>query len=168
MLRKFTPLLIVLVLATSLWLVITAGFAAQSAPPALIPPATPQSGSGRASGQAALYTVAFQAGVSPSGYNGAADAILDYFATTTNMGSHPELWTKSDGWQRSVLRFDLSQHIPAGAHVVSATLTLRVLGQSAAIATRLAAYPIVQPWTESQVTWNQAQQGVNWWGGGGR
>lgn len=167
MTKRFAPLLIAVALASSLWLVLTAGFAAQSATPYLVIQETPQLGSGLASSQAALYTVVFQAGVSPAGYNGASDAILDYFATSTNTGSSAELWTKSDGWQRSVIRFDLSQHIPPGAHVVSATLTLRVLGQSAALATRLAAYPIVQPWIESQVTWDQAQQGVSWWGGGG-
>jgi dienelactone hydrolase len=175
--KKATLLLFVLGLASSLWMLSAAGLAGQSAVVAALPPSTPHSGSNTlfdrtvavaaAGSQAEMYTVVFQTGISPAGYNGTADAIMDYFATTTNYGTHTEVWTKSDGWQRSVIRFDLTQHIPSGVQVVSASLTLRVLGQSAALATRLAVYPIVQPWVESQVTWNQAQQAVEWWGGGG-
>jgi predicted peptidase len=120
-----------------------------------------------AQAQQGIYVVTFQEGSSPAGYNGAADANLNYFAPTDNQGGHAELIFRSDGWQRALLRFDLSQHIPSGVRVISATLTLHVQSQSVASPMRLVAYPVLQEWVESEVTWNEAQHGIAWVGGGG-
>jgi len=117
--------------------------------------------------QQGTYVVTFQSGVSPEGYSGATDATMNYFSSSDKLGGHPELVIRSDSWQRALLRYDLSQHIPAGAHVTSATLILRVLGQSTTSAMQLIGYPVLQAWTESQVTWDEAQSGVAWAGGGG-
>jgi pimeloyl-ACP methyl ester carboxylesterase len=120
-----------------------------------------------AQAQQGIYVVTFQSGRSPAGYAGATDATLNYFAPTDNQGGHSELILRSDAWQRALMRFDLSQHIPSGARVISATLTLCVQSQSVASPMRLLAYPVLQAWVESEVTWNEAQRSIVWVGGGG-
>jgi poly(3-hydroxybutyrate) depolymerase len=119
------------------------------------------------SAQQQAYTVTFQYGITPAGYTGVADVFMNGFLPTERQGGHGELWIRSDSWYRSLIRFDLSQHIPEGAQVLSATLYLHVLSQSQPAAMRVVAFPVIQPWAEYQVNWNEAQTGVAWSGGGG-
>ncbi len=116
---------------------------------------------------AASYTLTFQQGVSPAGYSGTTDTWIDSWNPTTNHGSEGDLRIKGDGPQRALLRFDLSQHLPPGAQVTSAVLTLYVASQSNTAAIQVGAYRVLQSWVESQATWNLAGNGVAWSGGAG-
>nr|MBC7244124.1 DNRLRE domain-containing protein [Chloroflexota bacterium] len=148
---------IALALAIGLWLTVSWNIGSQIATVAVLP----------AHAQQGVYSVTFQTNVSPAGYRGAADAFLNYFSATENQGASGDLWVRSDGWQRALMKFDLTQHIPEGVRVLSATLTIRVSNRTASYPIRLQCYHVLQPWMESQVTWNNASQGVSWWGGGG-
>ncbi len=117
----------------------------------------------QARAQQGVYTVTLQHGVSPSGYEGSADTYINMWAETDNKGSDGQLWVKGDGPQRALIKFDLSQHIPQGAEVRSATLTLYLNSVSGGGTSRLVAYQVLQAWREDQATWKQAQTGVPWW-----
>jgi len=80
----------------------------------------------QARAQQGVYTITLQHGVSPSGYEGSADTYINMWAETDNKGSDGQLWVKGDGPQRALIKFDLSQHIPQGAQVRSAKLTLHL------------------------------------------
>jgi pimeloyl-ACP methyl ester carboxylesterase len=110
--------------------------------------------------QQGIHTVTFQYGVSPSGYEGCDDTYMNSWSPNKNEGGHAELWVKGDGPQRALIKFDLSQHIPPGAQVRSATLTLHL---NSGGSMRLVGYQVLQPWAEDQATWRQAQTGVPWW-----
>lgn len=157
MTRTSVLFVVALALAIGLWLTLSWNIGSQVAAVAILP----------AQAQQGIYTVTFQSAISPAGYSGATDAFMNYFAANERQGAHYELWVRSDGWQRVLIRFDLAQHIPQGVRVISATLTLRITSRTAAYPMSLSCYRVLQPWVESQVTWNEASQGVGWWGGGG-
>lgn len=169
--KTSTLFVFTLALAAGFWLatfwILTAATPVVAALPLATLETAPLAALETAQAQQGTYVITFQAGVSPAGYDGATDATLNYFAPTDNLGGHTELVVRSDSWQRALLRFDLSQHIPLGVHVTSATLTFRVLGQSAPTSMRLVGYPVLQTWVEGQVTWDEAQSSVAWAGGGG-
>jgi len=117
--------------------------------------------------QQGIYTVTFQSGVSPSGYDGAMDTFMDYYAQMKNEGGNTRFWVSSDGWRRALIKFDLSQHIPSGVHVLTATLALRVDGRTSSAPLQLVCYKVEQPWLEDEATWRERQEDEEWAGGGG-
>ena len=146
-----------LILTASLWLVLSLSISNRVLMLGALP----------AQAQQGVYTVTFQTGVSPSGYDGTADTFLDYNDPNAPQGTRPDFWVNSDPWRRALIGFDISQHIPQGAQVLSATLTLRVGRRSVSTRMLLDCYQVLQPWAENQATWRQAQNGVEWWGGAG-
>jgi len=117
--------------------------------------------------RSASYTLTFQQGVAPAGYSGATDTWIDSWNPTVNHGTDGDLHIKGDGPQRDLLRFDLAQHLPAGAQVTSATLLLHVTSQPTAATIRVAAYRVLQSWVAGEATWNLASSSAAWSGGGG-
>ena len=109
-----------------------------------------------------MYTVTFQQGVLPAGYDGTADTFMDFYSPGQSVGTRPDLALTFDDKKRSLLQFELSRHIPQGAHVLTATLTLRVNSRTASQSMGLLCYQVLQPWEEDQVTWTHAQSGVEW------
>lgn len=110
--------------------------------------------------QQAVYTITLQESMSPVGYSGTTDTYIRNDEPSVPKGGNAELWVSGDGWKRALLRFELAQHLPQDAHVLSATLTLRMVPSSPSF--NLQGYRILQPWSEDQATWQQAQDGVPW------
>jgi pimeloyl-ACP methyl ester carboxylesterase len=144
-------------LAGCLWLA-AAFITSQGASTTTLAPAAAEPG---------VHTIVFQQGVSPSGYVGTADAYIDFYAQAKNEGSRNEFAVTFDDKSRGLLRFDVTQYIPAGSNILSATLTLRVNRRSSTSSMNLLFYQVLQPWEQGQVTWKEAQDGASWWGGGG-
>jgi len=119
------------------------------------------------SAQPGLYEVTFQQDVSPSGYAGTTDTLLDFYNPTRNEGGRADVAVTFDDKQRALLRFDLSDHLPAGARVLTATLTLQVRSRTASTAIGLRAYQVLQSWQEASATWLEAESGRVWLGGSG-
>jgi predicted esterase len=151
--RTLTFLATPLALACGLWLAMSLSIGHGA--PATIPLA--------ASAEQGVHTIVFQYGVSPTGYEGCNDTFINRWFPHKNEGGHAELWVKGDGPQRALIKFDLSEHVPQGAQVRSATLTLHL---NSGGSMRLAGYQVLQPWLEDQATWQEAQAGTLWWGEG--
>jgi predicted peptidase len=147
--RAGALVILALAVAGGLWLAPYPGVAGRPAALAALPQRAQQG----------VYTVTFQQGVSPSGYDGARDTDM-WNSSLANRGGNPELWVSSDGLRRELLRFDLSQHIPQGARVVSAALTLH-MNESTSMNITLQGYRVLQPWAD-EANWQQAQTGVPW------
>ncbi|MBM4429752.1 MAG: DNRLRE domain-containing protein [Chloroflexi bacterium] len=112
--------------------------------------------------QQGIYTVTFQEGVLPAGYDGTRDTFMDFYSPGQPVGNRPDLALTFDDKKRSLLQFDLSQHIPQGVRVLTATLTLRVNSRTASLSMGVLGYQVLQPWQEDQATWNHARTGVEW------
>jgi hypothetical protein len=97
------------------------------------------------------------------GTNGAvADSYIDAWAPDNKNGSYTKLCVRSGEYMQPVLRFDLSA-VPANATVRQATLSLYVESRSTSTAALdMQAYRLIRPWSEAEVTWKQAQNGVLW------
>lgn len=145
-------------LACCLWLA-AALVTSQGASVAVAPPSV--------GAQPGAHTIVFQEGVSPAGYDGTADTYIDFYEQIKNEGSRNEFAVSFDDKQRGLLRFGVSQHIPAGSDILSATLTLRVNRRSSSSSMNLLFYQVLQPWEERQANWKEAQENVLWWGGAG-
>jgi dienelactone hydrolase len=143
-------------LAVGLWLLAALGLSGRDASVGPLP----------VQASSASYTLTFQQGVSPAGYNGATDTWIDSWNPAANHGTDGDLHIKGDSPQRALLRFDLSQHLPPGAQVTSAALWLQVTSQPTAAPIRVAAYRVLQSWLAGEATWDQASAGVAWSGGG--
>jgi pimeloyl-ACP methyl ester carboxylesterase len=155
--KRTSTWLFAVTLALALWVVAGLGLLDAGSTGGLLP----------VQARSASYTLTFQQGVSPSGYAGATDAWIDSWNPTVNHGSDGDLRIKGDGPQRALLRFDLSQHLPAGAQVTSATLVLHVSTQSNPSSIQVGAYRVLQSWVPGEATWNLASSGVVWSGGAG-
>ncbi len=149
--RRFAFVAAAVALACSLWLLAAWGLGEPT----------------EARAQQGQYALVFQQGVSPSGYDGTADTHMDFYSPSKNEGGRTDFGVTFDDKKRSLFRFDVSQHVPSGARVLSATLTLHVNSRTASSAIGLTGYRVLQPWSESEATWQQAQEGVGWWGGPG-
>ncbi len=154
--RMWASLAAACVLACGLWLAASLSFGG-GAPALAALPAPAQQGQ---------HTLIFQEGVSPSDYESTADTFIDFYSQGKNEGGRPDFGVTFDDKKRALLRFDLSQHIPPGAQVLTATLTLRVNSRTASSAIGLVCYQVLQAWTENSATWQQARSGVDWWGPG--
>ncbi len=96
------------------------------------------------------------------GYQATYDAWLDGWYGDTNYGNSSNMWIRSADIKRPVIYFDVSS-IPAGANVIGARLWLMTdFYRSHPQTIDVSVYGLKRSWTESLVTWNQAQTGVNW------
>ncbi len=115
---------------------------------------------------AALADVTFQKGVSPDAlYAGVADTYIESENRFVNHGTDGLLRLYYDGRQRSLLRFDLSAHIPSNAVVTAARLELYVqsrLYDSNSLSGEMGLYEVLRPWEELEATWEQAAKDALW------
>ena len=100
----------------------------------------------------------FQQEVSPdAGYVGVTDTYLDTDAASEVHGQRIELRLNYDGRKKSLLRFELTEHIPADCTVVSATLQLNLhYMQYAGVSTRIGLFGLRRPWLEDEANWWRA------------
>jgi hypothetical protein len=64
---------------------------------------------------------------------------------------------------RALLKFDTDNHVPLGATIVSAKLTVYVKAATSNAETRtITAYDVRESFDESEATWNQRKVGINW------
>ncbi|MBC7262836.1 MAG: DNRLRE domain-containing protein [Chloroflexi bacterium] len=108
-----------------------------------------------------VYTITFRNGVCPnSGYTGTVDT---YIAVDLyNHEGETVLNVANNGGRRALLRFDLSQHIPATAVILGARLTLRVNYATGSGNTIIKSYQILRHWEPQEVRWEYASEGVPW------
>ena len=99
------------------------------------------------------------------GYTGTQDAYLYEYHHQYNFGANSQLI--DSGKHVSLLRFDIFQSeggiVPDGAIIESATLSVY---KSSAYDHTYQAYPILQNWLETEVTWDESQAGLPWNSGG--
>ncbi len=105
-------------------------------------------------------TVSFQDGL--NGYTGTTDATIRGDNVNLNSGSVTNLETDGSPDLSTLYRWDTSSIAP-GSTVQSASITLLATNSSTET---YELYEVLRPWIESQVTWNQAANGVNWSTGG--
>ncbi len=107
-------------------------------------------------------TLTFQQGMWPSAsYSGVADTYIE--AGVGNKGQDPYLKVNYDGRQKVLLRFDLSDHIPANAVVTAARLELYVsYKRYNAVVTDVGLYELLRPWDEDGATWYDAAFDEPW------
>jgi hypothetical protein len=110
-------------------------------------------------------SLVLQAGISPdAAYSGLADTYIDGVAPLDrNYGQAHELKLYWNGRKKTLLRFDLSAHLPATAVVLSARLELYAYtawyeGRS----TTVGAYEALRPWNEGEATWADAAADTPW------
>ncbi|MFC1740800.1 DNRLRE domain-containing protein, partial [Pseudomonadota bacterium] len=110
-------------------------------------------------------TASFQDGLAPDpGYDGTSDAYIREASASTAHGLETTLQVDGDEASgtgqdmSSLVSWDISS-IPAGSTVESARMILGVTNISNG---SYSCYPMLTPWTESEVTWNQASSGTPW------
>ena len=101
-------------------------------------------------------TVIFQDGL--NGYSGTRDATILSSSSTTNFGAEPEIEVDGSPDGGGVMMWDLSSISP-GSQVTAVDLTLYVTSSTD---DTYEIYEVLQPWVESEVTWNQYTSGFNW------
>ena len=108
----------------------------------------------------------FQQGWSPLNYFGVADTYIDNDHVSNNFGRVGTLKINYDGRQKILLRFDLSQYIPADAVVTRASLGLYIYDhgdpRSTGSATDIQIFEVLRPWREDEATWLWAALGEPW------
>jgi hypothetical protein len=104
--------------------------------------------------------IAYQQGV--NGYTGWSDTYLREWLPTTGADRAENLYLRGVAGIResTLLRADLAP--PAGATVISATLSLYATNLSNEASITLSAYPLLRPWVSAEATWSSASQGVPW------
>ena len=70
--------------------------------------------------------------------------------------------------RRVLLKFDTANTIPAGATVVSATLTLTLKSAAAALSRPIAAYRVTRSFLKGSATWLDYRSGADWTSPSGR
>lgn len=97
-----------------------------------------------------------------NGYAGVTDTWINYYDPNLNFNNETKLNVHGTEDIKTLIRFDLSS-IPAGAKIISATLSLYNYSHSAsASGGTLSAYSASKPWIESQATWNICSTGNSW------
>jgi len=142
-----------LALAGSLWMGTFLGVAGRTSVVAAVPDSSGQE-----------YTVVFQ--YEEGVYEDVADTYVNYYRQADNSGGSQQLWVTSDDKARTLVRFDLSQHIQPGGLVTSATLSLR-LDVKPSSGLDLLCYNVEQSWIEGEATWREASAGGDQWDGCG-
>lgn len=106
-------------------------------------------------------------GVSPAGYNGVADTYITSSDENRNSGSEPVLRINYDGRYKTLLRFDLSRHVPSDAVVTSARLDVNFYlfdSRYPGVPTQIGAFEVLRPWAEYEATWRRPVTGLSWTG----
>ncbi|MCD6518678.1 MAG: DNRLRE domain-containing protein [Anaerolineae bacterium] len=99
-------------------------------------------------------------------YEGCYDSFLAAWDPTANYGHQGALSIRTAGVKRPVIYFDVSE-IPAGVTIMDARLWLYTSHyKSHAQDMTVSVYGLKRPWSEMEVTWNQASSGVAWTQGG--
>jgi len=108
-------------------------------------------------------TIVFQNGVGPvASYNGVVDTFISNFAdTTTNYGDAQAIELRTNDIRAALLRFDLSS-LPAGANILSATMSVHVDYRTNDFSLPVNLYSMFRPWDEMQATWISATNSVAW------
>jgi hypothetical protein len=103
-----------------------------------------------------VESLTFQQGLLPGpSYAGVQDTYLNLWADNATHYTDLAIVLRSDGAQRPLLRFDLSQHIPAGSDIVQATLYLWVYyANPYSTVIDASAHRVFTPWAETTATWN--------------
>ena len=149
------PAIIATVLCLSMLAVTPFTWAAPGAPPltrSTVPTVDPGS----------VRTIVFQQ--QDSGYQGTADTYINGWDTLTNYGPYSFLQVNEDGTQRALIRFQL-MGIPAGATIVSATLSLWAAERQVASTQdgpQISAYRVKRAWNANQANWDYASADVLW------
>lgn len=108
-------------------------------------------------------TVTFQNGAQPtSSYSGTDDATIKQGSASTNSGSATTCEADGDdgsGVDKSCLIRWVLSGIPSGSIVQSASITLRIVDSSS---NSYGVFSVLRSWSESQVTWNNAETSTPW------
>ncbi len=99
------------------------------------------------------------------GYQGVIDAWINAWSPDTNYGQAATISLRPNAVQRGLIRFDLEGLLPDRIQITSADLYLYDDGNGPGMTVRL--YPLQRPWTEQEVTYNQAASGQPWAARGG-
>ncbi|HEY64438.1 MAG TPA: DNRLRE domain-containing protein, partial [Caldilineae bacterium] len=122
-------------------------------PPTATPTPTPTP-----SGQ--KVTITLQMGVDR--YTGMTDTWLSSWSPDANYGQDTGLRVRSQDQMHALLRFDLSNQLPAGAVVTKAWLDVYPIARSNSNTQTLEVYEVLRAWDEMQATWQQAAIGMLW------
>jgi hypothetical protein len=107
----------------------------------------------------------FQKGVSPqSSYVDVWDTwISDWTGEKGNHGTETELRVRTSRDKRLLIKYKLSDYIPPSSTIVEARLSMWMFYRLRAGSFPWAYfYPVARPWSELQVTWNDAAVGAPW------
>jgi hypothetical protein len=114
-------------------------------------------------------SISFQNGMLPNpSYYGVSDTYLYYWQPDDHYATWPYLWI-NNGSARPLLRFDLSQNIPQGSTVISATLHMWQRGdyqQNDFNALTVEVFQVTRSWVASEASWNRASNAQEWAAGG--
>jgi len=103
-----------------------------------------------------------------------ADTYLSEQLPDSNLGKGPEMVIGTQGMSagatknRGLIRFDLTGHIPPGSRIASVALRLSIvkvpsLGADSTFELRR----VLQPWNETEATWNRSAMNAPWSAPGG-
>lgn len=121
------------------------------------------------SGTDTFSVMNIQDGVYPSDvYAGTTDAQIRLSNPTVNYGTAASGWVGS--WltlaERTMIKFDISGLLPAGATITNAYLTLHTSAYDGSGAT-VTAYKLTAPFVEANTTWNDSATATPWTAAGG-
>lgn len=104
-------------------------------------------------------TLTLQPGV--EGYAGLSDTTLDAWLPTLPQGHTSTLSVRGSGTEDTIICFALPG-LPTGSQITSARLELFLGKRSNGNPIHIAVHNLLRPWSESEATWQQAQEGINW------
>lgn len=92
------------------------------------------------------------------------DTWLNAYQASFPSGLTGNLSIKGTDIQAALIRFNLTDTLPAGADVIAAELLFYVdiPAYTVARALDVSAYRMLRPWVESEATWNKASASVSW------
>ena len=94
------------------------------------------------------------------GYQGVTDAWINAWAADSNYGQRDDIYLRSGGVQRGLIRFDLEGLLPDRIQITSADLYLYDNANGPDMTVNL--HPLQKDWAEMGVTFNQAANGRPW------
>ncbi|GAB4406595.1 MAG: hypothetical protein Kow00123_19270 [Anaerolineales bacterium] len=106
-----------------------------------------------------VQTATFRYGA--NGYAGSVDTYMDQWQVTSNFAGLTHFSVRTYDVMAGLVRFDVSS-IPAGANVISASLTLYATYQSNGNMFDGLVYRVLRPWVVTEATWQQPRAGERW------
>ncbi|NLG29521.1 MAG: DNRLRE domain-containing protein [Chloroflexi bacterium] len=122
-----------------------------TAGPTATPTVTPATG---------VYRLLLQQG--RDGYTGTSDTFMHSYWPDTTASDRSRLKLKGPDDASPIIRFDLTDKLPAGATIVEAELVLFVESNERLRPLDVGAFRVLRPWDLGWVTWNNAATGVPW------